>query len=312
MVPDRVPYLYISGASFSGSTLLAFLLNAHTHMVSVSETCGVLPHRLIKGIDEYRCSCGERLLSCPFFIDVQERIREQGSTFDLRDWKNHFRLADSLLFQRLLTRPTPWGWSELLRNVVTPLFPGAARREREIAARNLHFARAVLEVSGKRLFVDAQKDPARVRFLSRIEELDLYVIHLVRDARAGASSYMKHNPANDARRGARRWLNANLTSDYARHHVPASRWMRLRYDDLCADHQGVIDHISDFTGTPRAAIPASFFETPHHIVGNEMRLAGTGEIRPDNSWRKRLDDVQVDVVRRVAGAANRRFGFDWP
>ena len=164
----------------------------------------------------------------------------------------------------------------------------------------------------KQLFVDAQKDPGRVRFLSAINEIDLYVIHLVRDARAGASSYMKHNPRNDAARGARRWRNANLTSDYVSRHVPESRWMLLRYDELCADHPSVIDRIADFTGVERATIPDDFYSVEHHIVGNQMRLGAAEGIRLDQSWRKRLTAEQIGTIKRVAGATNRKFGFDWP
>lgn len=312
MTAEKVPYLYITGASFSGSTLLAFLLNAHPRMVSVSEVCGVLPHELIEGLDTYRCSCGQKLLECPFYRDLEQRVRILGSSFDLRDWKNHFQLSDSRLLQILLTRPMRWSWVETLRNAAVALVPGVRAKRGEIAHRNLHFACATLELSGKQLFVDAQKNAARVRFLSAIEELDLYVIHLVRDARAGAASFMKHNARNDAARAAHLWLNANLTSDYVSRCVPKSRWMRLRYDELCADHQGVIDRISDFTGVERGTIPKDFYATPHHIVGNKMRLASSAEIRPDHSWRQRLSDKQIEIVGRVAGAANRKYGFEWP
>jgi len=312
MSAGKVPYLYIVGASFSGSTLLAFLLNAHPRMVSVSEVCGVLPHELIEAPDSYRCSCGEKLLECPFYSDLQQRIRASGSSFDLRDWKNHFQLTDRRWLQILLTRPLRWGWAETLRNMASSLVPGQRAKRHEVARRNLHFARSTLELSGKQLFVDAQKEPARVRFLSGIDEIDLYVIHLVRDARAGASSYMKHNPRNDAARAARRWRSANLTSDYVNRYVPASRWMLQRYDELCADHQGVIDRIADFTGTERAPIPDDFYAAEHHIVGNQMRLGAATGIRLDQSWRKRLSEEQIETIKRVAGAANRRFGFDWP
>lgn len=312
MSESKIPYLYIAGASFSGSTLLAFLLNAHPQMVSLSEVWGVLKHERIEGIESYRCSCGERLIDCRFYRALERRVRQLGSTFDLEEWKTRFQLFDSFYAQLAATRPLPSAALTALRSSVVCRMPGVAARRQEIARRNVDFAQATLELSGKRLFVDAQKDAARIGFLAQIERLDLYVIHLVRDARAGAASYMKHNPRNDARRGARRWRNANRTASYMAREIDPERWMLLRYDELCDDPQGTVDRIAEFCGVERATLPQDFFGVEHHIVGNSMRLSGTTEIRADQSWRKRLSEEQLGQVRAVAGADNRAFGFDWP
>ena len=312
-VPDRkLPYLYIAGASFSGSTLLAFLLNAHPQMVSLSEVWGVLKHEQIEPIENYRCSCGERLVDCRFYRALERRIRQLGSDFELDDWGTRFELFRNIYLQRIATRPLKSDLLESLRAGVVNALPGVAAKKRTVAERNLHFAQATLELSGKKLFVDAQKDAARIRFLAEIDGIDLRVVHLVRDARAGAASYMKHNPKNDAQRGAQRWRNANRTAHYARRHLSDDRWMLLRYDDLCADPQGTVDRIASFAGLEPAPLPSDFYSVEHHIVGNSMRLGGSSEIRPDQSWKQRLSEAEVKKIGAVAGADNRAFGFAWP
>ena len=311
---DRIPYLYIAGASYTGSTLLAFLLNAHSRMASVSEVCGVLPSATIPedAIESYWCSCGVLLLQCPFYRELKTRIEDLGSTFDLRDWRTHFQFSRSRITQLLITHPLRFRALQWMRDSGVKLLPGFKRTAREVGLRSRHFAQATLAISGKQVFVDAQKDALRIRFLSEIPELDLKVVHLVRDARAGAASYMKHEPDCDAKTAARRWLRANVSAERARSYVEPNRWMRILYEELCSDYQNTVDRIADFVGVPRAAVPEDFGNTEHHIVGNTMRRGKRRGITLDESWKTRLTAGDLAAIRRVAGKWNRTFGFDWP
>jgi hypothetical protein len=165
----------------------------------------------------------------------------------------------------------------------------------------------------KDVFVDLHKDSMRVKFLSRMPELDLRVIHLVRDVRGAVASFMK-NASYDVVRATRRWLIDNMNSERALRFVPSDRWIRIRYDSLCQDPQGAVDGIADFVGVHRAAVPRDIFEAPHHIIGNRMRLKGDrdGQVRVDEFWRRKLSDGDLAIIARVAGAANRSFGHAWP
>jgi hypothetical protein len=183
---------------------------------------------------------------------------------------------------------------------------------REIAARNLHFAKATLDITGKKVFVDAQKDPIRVKFLAGIDGVDLRVIHLIRDVRAGAASYMKHSGRHDAERAARIWVTVNESAERARRYLSADRWLRIRYEDVCRDYQASIDTISDFVGVQRSEIPRGFFDLEHHIIGNRMRLKRIDDVRLDESWKRRLSEKDLDIIARVGGRTNRYLGGDWP
>jgi hypothetical protein len=308
----KVPYLYIAGASFSGSTLLAFLLNAHPEMVSVSEVVGPPSARPRAELQRYSCSCGQRLVDCSFFQEMQRRILAQGSTFDLLNWRTDFKISRRRLIDIPLVRPLRRTWLEKLRDGVVPLVPGYRPVIREIAMRNLHFARAALSITGKKVFVDAQKDPIRIKFLSEIDELDLRVVHLVRDLRGGASSFIKHNPKNNPARAAYRWSLSNMTADQARRYVGGRPWMLLRYDEICEDYQAVVDRIAKFAGVSSAVVPETFYQTHHHIIGNTMRLRPDSTIRLDESWKSRLSEADLRTIARVAGRINHYFGFDWP
>jgi hypothetical protein len=178
--------------------------------------------------------------------------------------------------------------------------------------RNAHMARSVLELLGKEVYVDAQKDSIRVKFLQESGLFDVRVIHLVRDVRGGSHSFMKHNALQDAAWAARAWKTQNMNADRARRYVAPGRWMRLRYDDVCADPQGTFDRIAGFVGVESAPLPANFYDAEHHIIGNSMRLGGHGAVRLDESWKSKLSSEDLDIIARVAGSANRYFGHDWP
>lgn len=304
-----VPYLYISGASYCGSTLLAFLLNSHPAMASISEAEGLIA---AADVNSYTCSCGALLPECPFYSEVEHRIRELGSSFELANWRTAFRLSRHRLVDIALVRPLRSVALERIRDRVVPLFPNYRRAIRDIERRNTHLARAVLEIAGKRVFVDAQKDSIRLKFLQAAGDFDLRAIHLVRDVRGAASSFLKHSGTSAVTWAARAWRNANMNSERSRRYVPPDRWLRLRYDDLCADVQGTMDRISDFAGVERAAVPQNFYAVEHHIIGNEMRLERNPTIRKDESWKKRFTPADLEIIARVAGRENRYFGYTWP
>ncbi len=211
-----------------------------------------------------------------------------------------------------LVRPLRNTFLEEVRDCLVPFFPGYRKAIETIERRNLHFAKAVLEVTGKTFFADAQKDSIRIKFLRDIDELDLRVVHLVRDLRAGTASFMKNQGIGDPAKAARLWLIANMNSERAKRYLSPDRWLKITYDDLCLNTQGVMDRIADFVGTRHSPVPSDVYAPEHHIIGNRMRLKRDGTVRADNSWKDKLSEQQLRVIAQVAGEANRRFGFDWP
>jgi hypothetical protein len=306
-----IPYVCLPGCGFTGSTLLGFLLNAHPECASIGAATG-----LVARVDlaTYACSCGAPFRECAFWRDVAARTRALGHPVDVYKtgfWSTHFvwtgnRVLDALLFRSLRVPALT-----SLRDAVCADLPPVRAHLARVAANSAAFARAVLELSGKRVFVDTARDHQRPKLLLRSPELDVRVIHLVRDARANSASIMKRLGL-DAGAAARHWEKANLEAERTRRFFPPERWLRVRYDELCSDLQPTLDRISDFLGVRRAPAPQDFRATPHHVIGNEMRLEGAGQVREDESWRQRLSASDLAAIARSAGRTNRFFGFDWP
>jgi hypothetical protein len=305
----RVSYIYVAGMGYSGSTLLAFLLHGHPQMASISEATG--PDSSVK-VDEFLCSCGALFLRCPFFLDVERRVNELGSSFSLRSWQTRFQLSEYRVIDIPLVRPLRSVCLEQVRDRLVPFWPGYGAAIKVISQRVLHLAQAVLAITGKRVFVDASKDSIRVKFLQSMDQLDLKVVHLVRDIRGGVASLMTYKGTDDVAWATRAWCRVNMNAERAKRYVSPHQWLRIRYTDLCADPQGTADRIADFIGVGRAAIFRDFYRGEHHIIGNSMRLKGTAIIEEDVSWTKRLTERDLNVISRIGGGANHYFGYDFP
>lgn len=221
--------------------------------------------------------------------------------------------------------PLPSTFMERIRDPLVSAWPGNAKAVRAMAPRVYHFASAILETTGKRVFVDTDKQPIRIRLLRGLSELDLRVIHLVRDVRGSVASFIDKPYRGvwpkwtvrslDVAEGAIWWRFVNMNCDRALRGLPAERWLRLHYEELSSDPQGTLDRISDFVGVERAAMPLNFYDPPHHILGNPMRLnrsSKAGIVRQDDSWKSSLQDRDLEIIARIAGRTSHYFGYTWP
>lgn len=325
-VRPSIDYVYILGASHSGSTLLSMLLNAHPDITTIGETA---PGRM-GDVDTYRCSCGQLIQECSFWANVAGRMRDRHPEFGLDNFGTKFEFPANRLINRILHFEHRGGILEFLRDAVLRLSPGWQKARREIAARCYDLATAVLAESGGRILVDSSKLAHRLKFLLRIPEFNLKVIHLVRDGRAVALTYMKQDEFADSRepalRRGGRGMRAAATADslpmrkaaqewrrclQAAEHVLAgldrSQWIQVRYEELCNDTEGVLRRIHDFLGTDDARTVGCFRDVAHHVIGNGMRLDGTARISLDERWKSVLTEHELATFDCAAGDMNRRY-----
>jgi hypothetical protein len=306
-----VRYVCLPGCRFTGSTLLGSLLNEHPECASIGAATGLIRRT---DLTTYRCSCGELFRECEFWNHIGERTRSLGypvNVFDTNFWNTHLRLARTPAVNFVLARSLGWDSANRARDAVVRMLPGARPRIARMGWNTWSLATAVLERTGKRVFVDTARDHQRPKFLHGHPALDVKVIHLVRDPRGNVASIMKHTGV-DVATATRQWKHANVEAERVRHHLPPESWMSLRYEALCADPAGVLDRISEFLGIGRTMTSDRFQATVNHIIGNKMRLQGLREIREDLSWRTTLGEAELTTIARIAGATSRRFGYAWP
>jgi hypothetical protein len=298
-------FAFVMAHSFSGSTLLSFLLGAHPEIATVGEMF------IAQGIDPetYVCSCGQRISECLFWRRVSMEMAARGIPFDVRRNEASFSTNGVGRVSHLLLSAEPRGpVLETARSAALSLIPGAKRELDRRLRINEALAEVVTGLRGARAFVDASKRPGRLLHLRRIASLDIRVLHLVRDGRAVTRSTMR-NLDRSAEDGARSWLGAAHDAERLRRRFPADRWMTLRYEDLCLDPKTTLDRISGFLGVrPGGGVP-DFRSVDHHIIGNRMRLSHTSEISLDERWRTEMPAGQIRAVERIAGPTLERYGY---
>lgn len=287
--------LYVASSSYSGSTLIAFLLNAHGSIVSIGHTEG-WPF----GADEvYLCSCGVDIRACPFYSRVREAFHEEGLAFDVRDFGTRYSLATSDRLNRYLTGQLPRLRSsrlERLRDSLVRLNPRwTATLSRQDRANRI-LVQTALEWSGAEVFADGAQNPHRLRHLRRIPGFDFRVVHLVRDVRGVAFSNMVKR-GWDARLATRMWLRQQL--DIVRVASEVGRPLVVHYEDLCENTDATLARMHELAGLPHVTFSGGFKHGEHHIMGNAMRL-GDGRIVRSARWEKELNARDAETIRRIA------------
>lgn len=296
-----IKLLYITSSSYSGSTLLSFLLNTHPEVFTVGEMDGwnYAPDR------EFRCSCGATIRTCPLFQAIGNAFREAGLPFDPRNFGTDYRLMKNRRLNRWLLgkSPLPVGsGAERIRDRLIASAPVFAARLARHDLANLTFIRTALAYGKASVFVDACKNPYRLRHLRRLRDLDLHVVHLVRDPRGIALS-------NRTKRGWDLALTTRLwVEEQARIVRIASEFdvrTRLYYEDLCSRPDEVVQRIYGLLGLRASPLPPDFKAVEHHILGNAMRLREGGRISGDTRWQSELSESDQQRIRATALAVSR-------
>jgi hypothetical protein len=162
--------------------------------------------------------------------------------------------------------------------------------------------KAAADVSGAEFVVDASKDPSFLYLLSCVGDLDVTVVHLVRDPRGVAYSWMKKVARIEfstqsvlmrrqtVRQSVAFWDFTNLLAESSRRVHP--RYLRVRYEDLVRDPRKSIDAICRLSeaGAPDLTFlherTADLRRITHTMSGNPSRFtAGRTELKPDQEWK---------------------------
>ncbi|MFL6194005.1 MAG: sulfotransferase family protein [Thermoanaerobaculia bacterium] len=300
--------VYIMGHGYSGSTLLTFLLSTHPQVATIGEL-GIAP--LAKEDltpQDYLCSCKTPVRDCGFWRTVSKEMAGRGHDFDIWDAGLEFRAPGRGVADVLLRAVQRGPVLETARDVGLRLVPAARREMERVISRISSLTEIVARLKGTDTFLDSSKRPERATLMQRSGNFDMRVIHLVRDGRAVSWSSMKHLKIGPEA-AARSWLADNGGSEHARRYFPADRWMTLRYEDLCADPDATLRKIHGFMDIPSRNSFHNFRAVDHHIIGNQMRLASTSEIRLDESWKKALTPEQMAAIDRLVAPLNRRYGY---
>jgi len=235
-------------------------------------------------------------------------LEQNSILFDPFDWQLRYEMPYPAL-DRLAFGLPPRGGVGLsrLRHTVLRHLPISRQLLATIDQRNLAFEQAALATADADAFVDATKDPERVRYLADIP-VPLFVVHLVRDPRAVAFSGSRKG--NDPLVIADYWKRTHDVLDAMKHYLPRDGWISVRYEDLCQDPGTTLQPVFGLLGLDPILVSRDFTGSDHHMVGNRMRRAGSQTVRLDEEWKSEMTPKLMDAVWERTGSTARRYGYE--
>ncbi len=310
MFGDGTKVLYITGCGRSGSTLFGNILGCVEGFVSVGEIHVIWERGLISN---KACGCGKPFRECEMWRPVFE---EAFGGMDRVDPQEIIRLRESGASARHIPL------------MLTP--PGRRLIKRRLAEYLIILSklyRAVHTVTGSKVIVDTSKIVSYGLALGMVPSVDLRVIHLVRDARAAAYSWLRKKPQipESPEYMMRRhpaatsfgWIERNLSTEAAWRRHP-ERYLMLRYEDFVAEPRKAIRQALKLAGEETA--PLSHMAdhevelgVNHTVWGNASRFrSGMVEIRPDREWVSRMKPADRRLVTSLTFPLLLYYGYLCP
>jgi Sulfotransferase family len=186
--------------------------------------------------------------------------------------------------------------------------------------------RSTSAVTSSGTIIDSSKSIPAAMLLPAIRNVDPVVIHMVRDPRAVAFSRTRRKLTLGP--GARpiemdrdelwqtvlRWSAYNSAVELLRMRFHGS-WMRVRYEDLCADPSGVLRALANFLEAPpvRERLldkgSVDFGET-HAMAGNPIIFRReSSSITEDDEWVSAMKEGQKALVTAGTFPLLARYGY---
>ncbi len=308
MDSGRVPVLFIAGSGRSGSTLLERVLGGLDSFAPAGE----LRHMWQKSfVNNQACGCGQPFRECSFWQAV---VRRAFGGPEGIDGLEAARLCAAV--DRLHHIPQMRGPLRL---------PGYSRRLERYRPLVQRLYRAVHAEAGRPFIIDSTKDASTAYLLSTLPEIDLHVVHIVRDSRAVAFSRMRRKRRSPTRgpeeymstaspvRSAATWLYRNWIADGLQRVTP--HYVRVRYEDLAADPARAIGVILRMAGLPEA--PPDYLQEGRiqlgvdHIAGGNPIRFGQGEvaIRLDDEWQREMKPADRWIVTALTAPLLWQYGY---
>ncbi len=302
-----MPVLYIAGTGRSGSTLLASVLGSADGVFNAGELRFTWERGLADGA---LCGCHRPVKECPVWTSV---FGHAFGGFDSVD--------PDAIQQALAGRTRMRRLPGLLRDRGKP-----ARVPERLRTTLPQLYRAILDTTDSKLIIDSSKLPTYALLLSELPEIDLRILHLVRDPRAAAWSWRRHRATGtvdgydepmdrfSTTKSASLWSvwNASMRGMWR---SDPDRYMRVRYEDLMADPENIAarmlefaeitDEDPAFVGPQRLNLPPN-----HAIAGNPNRMRhGETVIQADREWENSMPSKDRHTVTALTAPLLPGFGY---
>ena len=163
----------------------------------------------------------------------------------------------------------------------------------------------------------ADKTPVYVLHIDRLAALfpESVFVHLVRDGRDVACSFLELGWADSIEEAALHWRRRVTAGRRAGHKLPAGRYVEMRYEDLVDSPEQALRRMCDAAALPfdeamldpSAGAAELVRTTAHPEYHRHLALPPTAGLR---DWRRQLDSGQLDRFELLAGTTLEAFGYE--
>ncbi|MDX8149252.1 sulfotransferase [Lentzea sp. BCCO 10_0061] len=285
--------LYLTGMMRCGSTMIGNVLGEIPGALHVGELHYLWRNGVLDQGTNSSCGCGSPLAECPLWSSALDDGRLA-------------KAVEAVQATRLRARHTPRRLAESIGPVSAP---PDVRWVTGVTA-------DVYRATGAEVVVDGSKYPAEAAALLGRDDLDVRVLHVVRDARATTHSYRKDKSYVERMSAARStgyWTAVNAASDLLAL-AGRDRYLRVRHEDFSARPAEVVDQIMAFVGisgpNPVAADGTVELGVNHTVTGNPDRFhRGRVLIRDNARWRTELDWKPKALTTAASAPQLLRYGY---
>ncbi len=288
---SKIKVLYIAGPVRSGSTILSNILGENDGFFHAGELMDIWDQSLsING----RCGCGVHMSKCEVWCEVLDNlIRTQGPI----DIQEMISMRDDAVHSNKVP------WRLIVHGTRSKVAPHLKKY-----INNLHkLYREIALFTNSKVIVDSSKNAVYADILTMIPEIDLYIVHLVRDPRAAVYSSSFRKKEGVSQRSivsSSLWWNVrNITSEMLQKNRPG-KYLRLYYEEFINKPQDTLKHILDLVHENTVHFPFLTENevkvgTNHSVYGNPNRFqTGDLNLQMDDEWRVmgKLDKIVVTLL----------------
>lgn len=278
----EINIVYIAGETRSGTTLIDRVLGT---LPSTSSLCELSYAWQSGFIENNICSCGEKFSDCSFWSAVSGRLGNDKAIFQ--------RAAE--LEQRVIRSRY---FLNFYFNLYSKQFASDLAEYRGLLGQLIH---AIAAETGSTTLIDSSKYPSGPLVLAGIPEVEVSVVHVIRDLRGFVYSMQKGNtnPAYAGKMAVRSplssingWIVRNLFIEMLKRKFP---YQQLIYDTCVEDPERCFARLCSslpvFSKNAPNFVEGASIDLPeiHTVSGNPHRFSnGMTTLRRDNEWQHKM------------------------
>lgn len=304
MTTEKMKVLYIASWGRSGTTILSNILGELDGFFAGGEIYQMWQ----RGLAEHKlCGCGQEIPACDVWSDVLER-----SGIGAGDARMLTEMSGEVSNMQVMLSEIPGGRAYLA---------GKLARYTPYVER---LYRAIRETSGARVIVDQSGTPAHAYILSTLPDVELSIVHMIRDPRAVAHSLMRkkaydissHSELMEQRTPLFTALGWSVwNAEIERLWGGSPNYMRITYEQFIADPETAVREMVElcgetvtrwpFVGNHRVSLRQN-----HNLSGNPSRFkTGEVDLALDDEWQTAMRPVSRAIVTGICAPLMLRYGY---